>query len=85
MPQVVLEKCDVLQFESRPYKSKDGTQRYARSILARYNGKIFMFSVSPDASDETLKALENENVSLILEMSTFGKELEPKFSIISGE
>jgi len=85
MPTVVLEKCHVLQFDSRPYKAKDGSTRNARSLVARYGGKIYIFAVSPNASDEILQALQGEQCSLILELSTFGKELEPKFSVLTGE
>jgi len=83
MPTVTMPDCDVLQFESRPYKAKDGSMRNARSVVARYKGKIFILAVAPSASDEILKTAEGMNVSLNLELSTFGKELEPKFSVLS--
>jgi len=82
MPKVTLPNCDVLQVESRPYKAKDGSAREARSVLARYDGKIFMFSVSRDADFEELKKLENKTVDIDLEMTTFGKELEPNFAVL---
>jgi len=83
MPKVTLSNCDVLQVESRPYKAKDGTTREARTVLARYAGKIFMFSVSRDADFESLKNAENSQADVELEMTTFGKELDPQFSVVS--
>jgi len=85
MPQVTLKNCDLLQVESRPYKGKDGSMREARSVLARYAGKIFMFAVSKDASIEQLKKSEGQKASLVLDMTTFGKELDPNFSVLGVE
>jgi len=81
MPTVTLNDVEVFQFESRPYV-KDGQTRQARSLLGRYKGKMFMFSIARDAKDEDLKAMENQTVDLDLEMTTFGKELDPSFSVI---
>jgi len=82
MAKVTLSNCDVLQVESRPYKAKDGSPKEARSVLARYEGKIFMFSVSRDANFEELKGLEGKSADMDLEMTTFGKELDPQFSVL---
>lgn len=86
MPTVTLPKCDVLQVESRSYQ-KDGETKQARSVLARYAGKIFMFSVAKDADMEKLSQAQiaAKPCGLVLEMSTFGKELDPKFSVLSIE
>jgi len=85
MPTVTLKNCDVLQVESRPYKAKDGTAKEARSVLARYAGKIFMFSLGRDADYNLLKKIEGQKASLVLEMTTFGKELDPNYSVSGVE
>jgi len=82
MPKVTLENCDILQVESRPYKGKDGQPREARTVLARYDGKIFMFAVSREALFGNIQEKEGESCGLVLEMTTFGKELEPNFAVV---
>lgn len=81
MPKFALKECDVMQFESRPYQ-KNGETRQARSLLAKYQGKFFMFSVARDANVDELKGAEGKTVDLIVEMSTFGKELDPSFAVL---
>jgi len=82
MPKVTLEACQVLQFESRPYTGKlDGKPKQARSMVLKYKGKMFTFSVDAALTDEAATALAGKKADIELEMSTFGSSLDATFRV----
>lgn len=81
MIKLVMPKTEVLQYENRPYKGQDGTPRQDRSMVVRYQGKMFAFSVDQVMTDDAALALRDKTVDLELVLSTFGKDLTPTFRV----
>jgi len=80
-PKILLEG-DVLEVAGRDYVAKDGSNRTYRSCLFRLDGKVLRFGVA-QAGFDALKAEEgHSNVTIVVELSTFGDNLEPRLSVV---
>jgi len=83
MPKVTLKTCVVMQAESRPFKGKDGSAQQFKSVIFKYQGKIFKLGVSKEASWADIEAANDKEVDIDVELSTFGDSLKPEFRIAS--
>lgn len=81
-PKVTLAKCEVLEYENRPYKGKDGSARTFRTLMFRYQDKVFKMGIGEQLAEKEAALLVKKTVDLSLEMSTFGTSIDPQFRIV---
>lgn len=79
-PKVMLEG-ELLEVSQRDYTAKDGSARSYRSCLFRMEGKVLRFTVSQSGFD-AVKAQDGKTAVVILELSTFGNDLEPRLTVV---
>jgi len=81
-PEIVLEKCAVLQVESRSYTDKkSGEPRTYRDVMFRYGGKIFKLGVTKDIDWLAVEGKQDEVCEITVQLSTFGDSLSPDLRI----
>jgi len=78
-PSIVLEKCQILEFNVRPYTRKsDGAQVEFREVTFRLDGKLLKLSCNKDVS---LADKIDKSVNLVVDLTTFGDSLTPTLRI----